>query len=70
MLGQIAAQRVGAACVAVMNDEHRDAQIHQGKGNSVPGAAGADLHDGRALRARRGRDVSSKLRRQPRRSKL
>ena len=39
-----------ARSVAVMNDEKPDAQIHQGIGNGVPGAARANQHDRRALR--------------------
>src|SRR5262245_27100325 len=51
MLGKIVAQRVRAGGIAVMDDEHRDAQVHQGKRHGVPGAPGADLHDGCPLRA-------------------
>src|SRR5262245_29600638 len=34
-----------------MNDEHCNAQIHQSKRDRMPGATGADLHDGCAFRA-------------------
>ena len=50
ILGETSDERFGARSVAVMDDEKPDAQIHQGIGNGVPGAARPNQHDRRALR--------------------
>ena len=51
MPGEVAAKRIRARAVAIVHDEKRDAEVHQGKGNSVSGASGADQHHGCTLRA-------------------
>ena len=51
MFCQIVAERLGTHAVAVVQDEKGNAEIHQGKCNRVPRAAGAHLHDGCAARA-------------------
>ena len=51
VLRKIAAQRTRAGDIAIMNNQERDAQIHQCKRHCMPRAAGAELHDGCAFRA-------------------
>lgn len=50
MLRKIGIERVRASAIAIVNDDDPGAQIHQGKGDSAPGAARADHHHHRLPR--------------------
>ena len=51
MPGEVAAKRIRARAVAIVHDEKRDAEVHQGERNSVSGASSADQHHSCTLRA-------------------
>src|SRR5262245_28422597 len=53
MLCLILTESVRAGAIAVVHDEERGAEIHQGKCDRVSGTSGADLHDRCTLRPRR-----------------